>query len=318
VDIPETYEDNFQSFCEAHGLTDIMHWMDLPVTAFGYGDLSTIKTWYVLDYINVINFMGLSVLQILLGQSPVHKLLHGYGDLVDQMAHSLKNLRLSTPVTRIERKDGAVWITAADSDSKPERFDKVVLAAPLPDLKEALDLTPDEHTILDQIRTNTYVIAACELVGMPHDNYLLRFNANKAHFGHVALIERNLHGSAAELGVCYIPVIDSKKTLKSVLAELPKDLAKLGVTLKQVISSKEWSYFSHFMMGDAYERLEAMQGDNATYYVGGMAKFELAERVARDAQATMDGHFEGKRPKECFTTLKNLVWFYLRSVGPYT
>lgn len=315
VNLPDEYQQDFMSFCKANGMEDIAPWMELPITSFGYGDLRSIRTWYVLDYMNVINFMGFATLLMMLGQSPVHKFHQGFGEMVQRMALGL-NVRIGRPVTRIERTGHEVRITVQGAE-EPEVFDKVVIALPLPDIAECLDTTPDEREILDQVQSNRYLIVAAVLEGMPHDNYLLRFNANQENFGHVALIERNLHGEAADLSVCYIPIIDLERSTEEVLADLSVDLQKLGIRIKRIVTTKEWNYFSHFTNGKVYERLQAMQGDNDTYFVGGLTKFELAERVAREAEANMDRYFEGQRPREMFTTLKNVLWFYLRSVGPY-
>ncbi len=324
VNLPGQYQLPFREFCERYGMATIASWMELPVTSFGYGDLGTIKTWYVLDYISPLNFLGLSVLLIRLGRTPVHQLLRGYGDLVERIAAGRDSkgsgevkpldVRLGARVRRIDRSSQGVTIETDAEGSPPDRFDAVVLSAPLWDLSGCLELGPEEKALVEDSRQRVYTVVACELEGVPHDNHLLRFNARESRFGHVALIERNLHGAADKLSVCYIPQLQSMSQ-EATIAQLRADLEGLGVSLLSVVDFHQWSYFPHFLSGDSYKILEGIQGRNCTYYVGAMTKFELAERVARQAEALIDDMFEGERPEEWFTTVKNWAYFYIKSVS---
>ncbi len=316
VNLPKFYDKPFQQFCHDNGMEHIAPWMELPVTSFGYGDLRTIKTWYVLDYVDAINFLGLAIQLILMGQSPVHQFLEGYGGLVTAMARDL-DVRLGAEVKTIARDPEGVTITTGVPGMAPERFDAVVLAVPLQELRDCLTLSDEETLLADDVQSNTYAIAACVLDKVPEGNHLLRFNACKENFGHVALIERGLHGDAAKLCVCYIPVIDQHFQLTDVIDWLKEDIQKLGFGLEEVVDSREWTYFSHFLHRWSYSILRTLQGENRTWYVGGMAKFELAERVAREAESLVDEQFEGCRPREWFTTLRNWAYFYLCSAGPF-
>ncbi len=321
ADLPEEYRKPFLQFCVENGMPDVATWMELPVVSFGYGSLDHIKTWYVLDYVTPVNFLGLAALLILMGRSPVHQFQDGFGDLVHRIAtlEPRLDVRLETPVHHVRRTGSGVVVTTSAGDEGP--FDAVVLAVPLNDLKGCLDLTPDEHALVKGLRPNWYGIAACTLEGMPHDNHLLRFNACQQRFGHVALLERGLHGLASALTVCYVPLIGRAELRgeagrKAVLDHLKADLAALRITLREVIEYRDWEYFSHFDDADAYRQLDAMQGENRTYYVGGMCKFELAERAAQVARAVIDRGFEGRLPRDVFAKLKNYWHFYVKSVSP--
>jgi hypothetical protein len=60
----------------------------------------------------------------------------------------------------------------------------------------------------------------------------------------------------------------------------------------------EWSYFPHVsseVMGAGfYRRLEALQGVDRTYYVGGLLAFELVETIAEYSRQLVATHFGGK------------------------
>lgn len=315
-DIPPLYQLPFAEFCERGGMSAIAPWMELPVTSFGYGDLRTIKTWYVLDYVDAVNFLGLALL-VLTGKSPVHQLARGYEDLVQRVAKGL-DVRLGCPVRHLERGPDGVRI-GIEGEAAPLAFDDVVLAVSLQELDQDM-LTPRERELAERIHWNEYALVAWELQGMPHDNHLLRFLCGKEHYGHVALIERGLHGNASDLSVCYIPVMENRLEDVDLLALLRQDLARMGIVPKteRPLAFERWIYFSHFVDPAAYRVLEALQGTDHTYYVGGMAKFELAERVAREAEALVACKFEGRRPREWFARLRNWLYFYGCSLGPYS
>jgi hypothetical protein len=64
-------------------------------------------------------------------------------------------------------------------------------------------------------------------------------------------------------------------------------------------SYMEWPYFGHVtpeaMAGGWFQRMEALQGNLRTYWVGGATDFESVELIVRYAKQLVERHFEGKR-----------------------
>jgi len=317
LDMPAEYEATFMDFCKSKNLQIIPYWMELPVVSFGYGDLNEIKTWYVMDYINVINFIGMGILLILLGKSPVRKFEKGYGNLVQKIANDL-DIKTNAEVKKIIRENNEVKVSYGNpGDNKitaTETYDSIVIAVPIPDIAHAMDLSAEEEKLNQAVESYYYSIVCCRVLNFHHDNNLLRFNAREERFGHVALIEKHFKEEAEDLAVCYIPEKKGARPENEVLKRLKDDLKEVGAELGDIVYFKSWEYFSHFNDDNSYEILRGLQGKRNTCYVGGMTKFELAERVATESQTLVSRLFHGNYKKEWFTTIKNVFYYYFRSV----
>jgi hypothetical protein len=322
---PGEYEVSFAEFCSAHNLKYIPGWFDLPVVSFGYGGLDVIKTWYIFAYINIVNFIGTGILLVFFGNTPVRGMAKGYGNLVQKISGDI-DVKTGALVKNIERDQSGVKVTVTytDDPAKNEefKFDSIVIAAPLSDMKEYMKFSEQEKIIHNATTLNSYSIVSCRIKNFPFYCSLIKYNATHERRGHVALIEKTLKGKGSDLCVCYIPE-DSfnlrAEDVNLVFEELRKDLEAMGytITMDDVLKIKPWNnYFPHFEHSSFYKMLNNLQGVDNTYYVGALPKFELAELVAAEAEALMDRSFEGKRPRELFTTIKNWWYYYFRSL-PY-
>ena len=64
------------------------------------------------------------------------------------------------------------------------------------------------------------------------------------------------------------------------------------------LNSDDWAYFPHVPCAavDAgfYSELEAMQGENRTFYCGGLLAFELVECIAEYSHHLVQAHFAAR------------------------
>src|SRR5262249_6411709 len=91
-------------------------------------------------------------------------------------------------------------------------------------------------------------------------------------------------------------IVDPALTEAQITAQLADDLARLGHgQLGQVLVRQEWDYFPHVNQASLqqgfYEKVEALQGWNNTFYVGGTLNFETVEHSARYAQDLVKKNF---------------------------
>lgn len=309
--IAKPYQDSFSVFCSKKSLSIVQHWFDLPVTSFGYGKLDAIPAWFVLDYINPVNFLGLAFLLILFDIPPVRRFDEGFEALVEKLSAGL-DVRRRHQVVGI-RRDPQVRIQVKELDTgqmSDHHFDAVVISPPLPRMLPAMDADAEETAIAGAITVRPYTVAACSIPDIDNECLLLRDNLNRP--GHLALIEETVPGENG-LCVCYIPENSHERKLDEIMEGLAQDVRAAGFRLARIHAVKQWSYFPHFKDSRWYARLQHLQGRRNTYYLGALSTFELSERVAAHAQALMDSSFEGDMPKEALTTLKNLVYFYCKA-----
>ena len=312
--IPQKWRISFADFCRSHNLVYTPQWLELPVVSFGYGTLDEIETWFVFNYITAMNFLGIALFLILAGRPPVRRLDMGYEDLVTRMAANL-DVRTCHEVVGIDRSNG-VRVSVC-KDRNPELlqydFDALVLSVPLPLLKGVLDFSEKEAFLARHIHLTPYTIVACEIKDVDNVCLLVRHRIHSP--GHVALIEETVEGTRG-FCVCYIPEKQWNRSHEDVITGLKGDLKEINACLIKVHAIKQWNYFPRFKDADLYQTLQGLQGVDNTFYVGGIAKFELAERVAAHARGLMDGGFNGMRKKERLTLVKNLGYYYLKSRSP--
>ncbi|SMC63063.1 NAD(P)-binding Rossmann-like domain-containing protein [Desulfocicer vacuolatum DSM 3385] len=312
--IPAKWRVSFADFCRTHNLVYIPRWLELPVVSFGYGTLDEIETWFVFNYITAVNFLGIAFFLILAGRPPVRRLDMGYEDLVTRMAANL-DVRTRHEVVAIDRSNG-VRVTVC-KEGHPEflqyDFDALVLSVPLPLLKGVVDFSEKEAFLTRHIHLSPYTIVACEIKDVDNVCLLVRHRVHSP--GHVALIEETVEGTRG-FCVCYIPEKKWDRSHEEIIMGLEKDLKEINAALVKVHAIKKWHYFPRFKDADLYRTLQGLQGENSTFYVGAIAKFELAERVAAHARGLMDGAFDGVRKKERLTLLKNFGYYYFKSCFP--
>ncbi len=309
--IPARYCVSFMEFCKKRSLKTIPYWFELPVVSFGYGRLNTIEIWYVLNYINAFNFLGIAFLLILLGIPPVRKIDKGYETLLRRIAEDI-DIRAHHQVIRVVRED-KVYVTVENLDThetETHMFDALVVSVPLPEIAPAMDFNEKEMQISNAVVSYPYTIAACEIHPIDDECLLLRENVDRP--GHVALIEETIKGVDG-FCVCYIPEISRDRSIADIIDGLRDDLKAFGATLGKVHDIRKWNYFPHFKDADSYGDFYGLQGKRNTWYVGALATFELAECVAGHAEALMEASFTGNSPKELFSKIRNLFYFYFAS-----
>jgi hypothetical protein len=76
---------------------------------------------------------------------------------------------------------------------------------------------------------------------------------------------------------------------------LREDLAGLGGQVGEIYERIQWNYFpyadSEAIRQGYYSKLKALQGQNNTWYVGGLMNFETVEGTAAFAKKLVDGNF---------------------------
>jgi hypothetical protein len=81
--------------------------------------------------------------------------------------------------------------------------------------------------------------------------------------------------------------------VKAFVAAAPKVLR--GATITNVPYTRDWAYFPHFsdadLRGGVYDRLEALQGRDATYYLGGLMNFETVKTTTAYSRAIVERFF---------------------------
>ncbi len=184
-----------------------------------------------------------------------------------------------------------------DRTTDKRSFDALILACPLDRAHTFLDLVPEERDLFGRIAFNSYVVSS----------YSLKAPIEEIKGQAVAFIgERDLGDPWA-----IAQVWKGKSRFIQLFSRVPKDWddAKVRKTIdarnrrllstipaevddEEIWTIDRWPYFKHFSVADlklgVLDRIDAMQGKDATYYAGGGSHFELVESAVRHAEYVVE------------------------------
>ena len=167
---------------QERGLEGLTRAFEMPITAFGYGNLDEIPAPYVLRYGS-----PLSSLAFLLSAAPfarwvpacllTKRFRHGFQRLWERLAWEL-NVRLNVQVTAIERRADGIAVTykhpvqildeqVTQAEEQAE-FDYLIVACPVikRELEQIMTLTEDEADLQSRTRFIPYAVASFEIANM--------------------------------------------------------------------------------------------------------------------------------------------------------
>jgi hypothetical protein len=255
-------------------------------TAAGYGHLDDgIPALYFVKYAEMTGLLDPG--PELLGHRGDFTVVGGFATLWRRVAEELKDVRCGVRVTSVERREDGVRV---GTDSGPVEADDVVLAVAPDRILPVLDATGEERDLAARIRSNTYHTTLATAPGLPADAFyfLAAHTASRETAGHCVSYHHRYPGSEVRTFYSYGRPGD-------VAALLREDVTALGGRLAKVHLECAWAFMPHFGADDlrtgALERLDALQGRNRTYYVGGLPAFELVECAVAHAQDLARRHF---------------------------
>jgi len=280
----------FSEWLEKKGLSNLKEIFTIPVTCFGYGYLNEIPAAYALKYMNFVNFGTLLYLGLMdmIHVKPLWSkmLTNSIQSLMKELARGVPNLRCSVKIQKIERNvsnDTPVRITIK-GDKKPHEFDFLVIAIPqeLRDLS-FLDITQDEKSVFSKVVHFNYYTVSCEVKDFSQNFFLQIINDRKLQLppsGFPLMVSKVWGESDIALFYSYD---DQETSEREIITKLKANVKAINRKIVQILHVKKWDYFPHFNNEDLrngiYEKLESLQGENNTYYIGGLLNFETVEHV---------------------------------------
>ncbi|NDD31263.1 MAG: hypothetical protein EB084_23680, partial [Proteobacteria bacterium] len=268
----------FHALCEKEGLGALEKALRPAAVGLGYGWLEKTPAAYVAKYYPVETLVPVGSWNFWEG---------GYQEVWKRQAALLGDrVKCDTDVRGIERGPDGVTV---HTDKGDMQFDQLVMAAPPAADLAMLDATPEERALLSQAKTVDYRVYVAEAEGLPREIGYVYDNMDEAHAGHPICFyphqpDRNLY--------TFYVLNDDKKTDAEVEANIADDVKKLGGTLGAVRESARWSYFPHVtadaMANGYYGRLEGLQGQNRTTYVGELFNMSTVNHSVEYAQQAME------------------------------
>jgi oxygen-dependent protoporphyrinogen oxidase len=206
------------------------------------------------------------------------------------------DVRLHSAVTAITRRpplSGRSRVTLTVNGRDNYDFDVVIVSAPLNRVGSFMTLTEDEQTLFSQVQSERYVVSLFAASGLTTNEVLFfHDNARPARINHVNVWANRDAANPVYVGY---QIAEPAIPLAQVTATLAADVAGQGGQFGGALVQQEWDYFPHVstaaMQSGFYERIEALQGRNNTFYVGGTLSFETVEHSARYARSLVQKNF---------------------------
>jgi len=297
-------QGSFSDWLRRNRLDGLSEMFEIPLTLMGYGNLDDIAAAYALTYMSPRTFLNLGMFaaNVPFRRWP-KRFTQGYGRMFERLAAEVDVL---TGV-RIEKitRDGQVNVRYRLLEQQLENdttvhetatYDYLVLACPqLPDVLEFLDLGEQEKKLFGQVVFNpffvtTYMAPGTERVAA------VTFSLPQPALGEPHVVTRQYPESN------FISIYsrgDREQTIsrEKIEANNRRFLGEIAAQDPgaEPLNSDDWAYFPHVPCAavDAgfYSELEAMQGENRTFYCGGLLAFELVECIAEYSHHLVQTHF---------------------------
>ncbi len=284
----------FGKWLDINGMTALRQLFLIPVTIFGYGDIDEIPTPYVLKYMKLSNFIILMLVGSGLSkQWPKHFEL-GYQHFLKTLTKGA-DIHCGVTVQSVRRDVDGAQVTLADGTI--HHFDRLILACPLDQALGFLtDASAQEQELFSQIRYREYYVTACEaknMLNITTDELQLPPFAPLPPVGHPWGVVKFWPETDINL---YFSVGGNGVTTEQVHQHIAGDTERMGGDLMRSLRQQKWlHFFPHVrtasMEAGFYRKLEALQGQSNTYYVGGLLAFELIEPIFHYSENLVNTHF---------------------------
>lgn len=281
----------FKDFCALNKVELVQKIWIGPFTAFGYGYFDEIPAAYVLKYLDFHTLIEFINGRLWTWKEGTQSIWEG----VD--AHLKNHARLNCNITKVERKDGKVYVTVG---GKVEEYDDVIITAPLQFMPQYFDATQEEKDLFAKIHHEPYDVLTTRIEDnqWPPKSAYVFDNMTTERLGHLMIYYHRWDDIKEQVVTTYalrahknmndIPYDECKKTVLD-------DMKTANVPVKEIITEHDWYYFPHIFTEDYqtgwYDKVEAMQGQLHTYYAGEIMCFGDMEETAEYSRDLVNRFF---------------------------
>ena len=296
----------FEDWLQENNLSDLAVLFQVPISLMGYGQLSRISAAYALKYMCNSTFLDLLLSALnpnILGYPK--RFTEGYQRLWERVSWTIDTIEIGATVTSITR--GNSIKVSYSGQYNPEHLqqaaektltcDYLIVAVPLylqPLQAFMTDMTEQEKTLFSQVVFDPFIVTT---YNMPHlESFTAAtFLIPEPEKGQPFVVTRQFEDNdlvsiytRGEVG----KTVDKDKILANNAAFVKK---ATGLELCDYYTYNEFPYFPHVthdkMANGFYDQLEAIQGQQNTFYVGGLMNFELVEMIVNYSKHLIETNF---------------------------
>lgn len=270
----------FASFAAAHKIDLVAKAFGPFFTGFGYDCLDRVPAAYVLKYYSLPTLKSFFKKQ-------VYHFPTGIQSLWSAVAEGHKVIYDST-IMKVERSETVTVRTEAGE----LQFDSLIVAGPLDESLKYLNASEEEKHLFSKIVYCDYRTFALRVKDFPKNNGYIPGNFSSSRKGQPIFWYNRYPDS--NLYTFYV-LGDWKISDEEVLKNIGQVVRQLGGTIEGVHQQEHWKYFPHVsaeeMRAGYFDKLEALQGKNHTYYAGEFLNFSTVEFSAEQAADLVERFF---------------------------
>ncbi|CAI9290165.1 unnamed protein product [Lactuca saligna] len=307
------------SFLKSNGLVSVPKSVAYGFTASGYGFVQDMPYAYVHEFTRT-SMAG-----------KIRRFKGGYTSVWDKISKKLPvQIHCNTQVLSVNRKGNTIEIEAkiVNGETQHTEFDKLIVSGSFPlqngktyrspsktteIVNEVMDLSDFEKELFGKVETIDYYTTVLKIDGLEHIPagfyYFQEFMDDPKTIGNPVAMQRFYPDTNIFLFWSYG---NSTNIVGQNVIQFAIDAAtSIGGKVEKVILQRRFKYFPHInsqeMKDGFYEKLEhQLQGQNNTFYVGGLMAFELTERNSSYALSLVMKHFATNNPEPKFPYIKRL------------
>ncbi|KAL8122202.1 hypothetical protein AgCh_018810 [Apium graveolens] len=295
------------AFLENRGLGSVTKSVAYGYTASGYGFVQDMPYAYIHEFTRT-SMAG-----------KIRRFKGGYMNFWETISKALPvQVHCNTEVVSVRRTTSGVTLHTRNSNGEVDsmEFDKLIVSGSFPfkngkiyrspvnapttaeNQHDSMDFSKLERDLFSKVQTIDYYTTVLKLSGLEHVPvgfyYFGEFMDDPSTIGNPVAMQRYYADSDVYLFWSYGNAAD-------IMGEKVTELAisavnRMGGTVKKIVLQRRFKYFPHVNSQDMkdgfYEKMETeLQGQQNTYYVGGIVAFELTERNSSYAMNLVRKHF---------------------------
>ena len=272
----------FDQFCKINGVEEVMKIWIGPYTSFGYGYFDEIPAAYVMKYLDTTTAIEFIAMRLWTWKDGTQSI---YEAANRKLAHPAV---LNTEVVKIKRPaegtDGKISVTIRDKDGeRTEEFDQLIVTTPLDHFAEYADARDEEKELFSKIIHEKYVdfIAKFPENGGPTISGYIFDNMTVDRLGHAMVYYHrweDLQSNCPSTVYALRNHMGSKDAAyDETIDKMMEDMKLCGFPVAERLYEQETYYCPHVSPADYadgwYDKLEAMQGKQNTWYAGEVLGF---------------------------------------------
>ncbi|KAI3449916.1 hypothetical protein Pfo_006581 [Paulownia fortunei] len=317
--VSETASDLTPAFLEGRGLKSVPKSVAYGYTASGYGFVQDMPYAYTHEFTRT-SMAG-----------KIRRFKGGYMSFWQKISESLPlEVLCNTEVVAVRRHSSGVNVDVKQNeDFKSLEFDKMIISGAFPfkygktyrspsvtsaDAEnDIMDFTELEKELFSKVQTIDYYTTVMKIKGLEHMPvgfyYFGEFMDDPETIGNPVAMQRFYSDTDIFLFWSYG---NSAEIKGPEVMQLAIDAVKrMGGEVERIVLQRRFKYFPHVESQDIkdgfYDKVETkLQGQQNTYYIGGLMAFELTERNSSYAMALVRRHFACDDPLPRFPYVKRL------------